>query len=184
MLIKIDCLERIAENPRNLHPDFGSDVDVIAIEITQTTEKIRIQSGFEVSDIEIADEDQLRPIAVMDQVFIPGYPVLRTPKPNEMPIYKAAFVASEPNIFQRIPSVLIDGKTKQGWSGSPVVRKIPVHKPPESQGVLIRFEQFSLYAIYSGRNEHDPELFSAELGYCWPVRQCLVPILERLTQQA
>lgn len=177
-LIRLGELESVAENPKNLHPKFGHDVDVIAIEITPLASVIRQKVGFDIKAMELADE-QLRPINVMDQVFIPGYPVIKTQKPNDMAIYKAATIASEPHFFQGVPCVLVDGKTKKGWSGSPVIRKIPVHKPKD-RSVLLHFEQFALYAIYSGRDGHDEELISAELGYCWPVHECLVPILNQL----
>ena len=180
-LIRIDGLDGTVENPKNLHPHFGSDVDVIAIDISALADEVKQKVGFEVLGMELADEKQLRPVSVMDQVFIPGHPVIHTRKPNEMAIYKAASIASEPNVFQGVPCVLVDGKTKKGWSGSPVIRKIPVHRPKAEELILVRFETCVLYGIYSGRDEHDHELVSAELGYCWPVRECLIPILDRLS---
>jgi hypothetical protein len=179
-LIRLDGLEGSVSNPKNLHPTHGSDIDVIAFDITPLANSVRDRTGFEVVGIQLPNDARLRPISVMDQVFIPGHPVIHTPKPNEMPIYKAASIASEPNVFQGVPSVFLDGKTKKGWSGSPVIRKIPAHMPKPEEGVFLRFEQFALYGIYSGRDEHDTELISAELGYCWPVRECLVPIVEGL----
>jgi hypothetical protein len=114
----------------------------------------------------------------MNTVFIPGYPVLRNiAPPNAFPVYKTAFVASEPSVFDGPPYFFVDGKTKKGWSGSPVLFDPGqnMHFGMYNMAAASRF----LIAVYSCREEDDKELMKVELGVAWPVRQCLFPILQK-----
>ncbi len=59
----------------------------------------------------------------MNQAFVTGYPLEASTTPNKFPIYKSGIIASEPMVFNSEPRFYIDGKTKKGYSGSPVVLK-------------------------------------------------------------
>jgi len=65
---------------------------------------------------------------VSDRVSIVGFPLGLTVSENEthwhkeyFPIWKTGYIASEPSInFESKPIFLIDSRTKEGNSGSPV----------------------------------------------------------------
>src|SRR5260221_626924 len=64
-------------------------------------------------------------LRVTQTCFLIGFPlglVDRTTPVHVLPIYKTAHIASEPHLdFQGRPIVIIDGTTRRGMSGSPVV---------------------------------------------------------------
>ncbi|MBK8959291.1 MAG: trypsin-like peptidase domain-containing protein [Proteobacteria bacterium] len=150
------------------HPLFGADIDVIALDIGGA-----LPLGTEVCPIdlerELAAEARL---AVMDQAFVTGFPLRASTTPNSLPIYKSGTIASEPAVFDSQPRIYIDGKTKTGMSGSPVMVKRGLGEGRASHDDL-RF-----IGVYSGRDRQEPSEFEAELGIVWPFRECLLPILE------
>ena len=163
------------------HPLFGCDVDVIAIAVDTV-----IPDCSKIYRIDLASEcARDTQLAVMDQTFVTGYPLSATTTPNSLPIYKSGTIASEPRVFDSEPRIYIDGKTKTGMSGSPVM----VKRRPE---LLERGDTNSLNAntldfvgIYSGRDRQERSEFEAELGIVWPYKECLIPIIEAFlrTQQ-
>jgi len=148
------------------HPVFGAAIDVVAFDLSD-----KLPAGIEVYAIDLETE-LARPfaLAVMDQAFVTGYPLQASTTPNSLPIYKSGTIASEPAVFDSQPRIYIDGKTKSGMSGSPVVIK-PRETGPEH-------ETLRLIGIYSGRDRQEPSEFEAELGIVWPYRECLLPILD------
>ncbi len=149
------------------HPSNGSDYDVSVLEL-DLIPQIN-DSTFDVSK-EISKESKL---AVMDQVFIVGYPLKTSTTPNDYPIYKAATVASEPDIYSK-PLFYVDGKTKKGMSGSPVIKKHGI----KFDGVTFTEGRIDLVGIYSGRNGATSDESEAELGIVWHLKECVIPILE------
>lgn len=160
----------------SIHPDFGSDVDVVAINVTQNV-KEALPHGFDFCCFKSEDVAVGEAVAVMDQVFIPGYPDLRVQPPNRGPIYKSCFISTEPNFFEGKPYVFLDGKTKAGWSGSPVLHSRAMKFGDFSKGEFLKGPSRRLYAVYSGRDESDKNLVNAELGYAWPIDLCVMPIV-------
>lgn len=156
------------------HPLFGSNVDVVAIEMdTRLAECSRL---FRLNlEAELARDVRL---SVMDQTFVTGYPLSATTTPNSLPIYKSGTIASEPGVFDSEPRIYIDGKTKNGMSGSPVMVK--------GSSASGSDHALAFVGVYSGRDRQERTEFEAELGIMWPYRECLMPILETFldTEQA
>lgn len=150
------------------HPLFGGDIDVIALDIGSA-----LPLGTQVCPIDLEKElaTELK-LAVMDQAFVTGFPLRASTTPNSLPIYKSGTIASEPSVFDSQPRIYIDGKTKTGMSGSPVMVKRAGHDHQAS------VEDLCLIGVYSGRDRQEPSEFEAELGIVWPLRECLLPILE------
>lgn len=164
------------------HPEFGDDVDVF---VRPASKLLRSLEGrFKFFPIEVnAEEKFLESVRVMNSAYIAGFPASGAVKPNHYPIYKSASIASEPRAYSKLPFVLLDGKTKPGMSGSPVFTSSSSGGPSIRDGYLSIGDR-ALYAIYSGRDENDQELTRAELALAWPVRECLLPILNKFAAKA
>ena len=156
------------------HPLFGADIDVIALDVG-----IALPFGTQVCPIDLATELAAEfTLAVMDQAFVTGFPLQASTTPNSLPIYKSGTIASEPLVFDSQPRIYIDGKTKTGMSGSPVMVK-RASAGPRGNSVSGITEDLRFIGVYSGRDRQEPSEFEAELGIVWPFRECLLPILER-----
>lgn len=159
------------------HPTLGHQVDVVAIDMTDMFEKIQPARP---ATLEFPDErTKYRP---MERVFVVGFPLDEEDSPNLYPIYKAASVASEPDFLGPRPYVLIDGKTRSGMSGSPVILEHSVKLTDQDDGTM----QFSsgateLIGVYSGRESESQTTFEAELGLMWPYRIAIEPLLNSVT---
>jgi len=156
------------------HPLFGCDVDVIAIEvdtlIPDCSKIYRIDLA-----LELSRDTQL---SVMDQAFVTGYPLSATITPNSLPIYKSGTIASEPSVFDSQPRIYVDGKTKTGMSGSPVMIKRRRESPEHHDTNGLSANPLDFVGIYSGRDRQERTEFEAELGIMWPYKECLIPIIE------
>ncbi len=156
------------------HPLFGCDVDVIAIEvdtlIPDCSKIYRIDLA-----LELSRDTQL---SVMDQAFVTGYPLSATITPNSLPIYKSGTIASEPSVFDSQPRIYVDGKTKTGMSGSPVMIKRRRESPEHDDTNGLSANPLDFVGIYSGRDRQERTEFEAELGIMWPYKECLIPIIE------
>ena len=155
------------------HPLFGADIDVIALDIGAA-----LPFDTQVCPIDLEKElaTELR-LAVMDQAFVTGFPLQASTTPNSLPIYKSGTIASEPSIFDSQPRIYIDGKTKTGMSGSPVMVK------RAGQDGYSSVEDLRFIGVYSGRDRQEASEFEAELGIVWPFRECLLPILETYLEE-
>jgi hypothetical protein len=154
------------------HPLFGRNVDVIAIEMDSRIPECSRLFRLDL-EAELARDITL---SVMDQAFVTGYPLSASTTPNSLPIYKSGTIASEPGVFDSEPRIYIDGKTKTGMSGSPVMVKGPAHNDDK--------QSLSLVGIYSGRDRQERTEFEAELGIMWPYKECLMPILDACVSAA
>ena len=113
-------------------------------------------------------------------MFVVGFPLDRNESPNSLPSYKAASIASEPNFLGQRPYIFIDGKTKPGMSGSPVIL---AHEPRLTMdGAKLSHTTgiTELIGVYSGREAEASTPFEAELGLMWPFRDAIAPILESI----
>ena len=156
------------------HPDYASKVDVVAIKIDSDE-----LSNLKVFCVNIDEELQKdTQINVMDQAFVTGYPLEASTTPNKFPIYKSGIIASEPMIHNSEPRFYIDGKTKKGYSGSPVVMKEYSTSQQNARINGFTHEKLNFIGIYSGRDRQEETEFEAELGIVWPYRDCLLPILK------
>jgi len=156
------------------HPFFGHRVDVIAIEMdsryTECHRFYRIDL-----EAELARDTRLE---VMDQAFVTGYPLSASTTPNSLPIYKSGTIASEPRVFHSEPRIYIDGKTKTGMSGSPVMVKGDRAAFEAGESVRNESTPLAFVGIYSGRDRQEQTEFEAELGIMWPFKECLIPTLD------
>jgi hypothetical protein len=160
------------------HPLFGSNVDVVAIEVSS-----RISDCAKIFRIDLESElNNDAHLEVMDQAFVTGYPLSATTTPNSLPIYKSGTIASEPLVFDSEPRIYIDGKTKTGMSGSPVMIKRSAKNTREAERWLRN--GLRLVGIYSGRDRQEQTEFEAELGILWPYKECLMPIVEAFVEMS
>ena len=161
------------------HPS-DQTIDVVAINITEKCNKIiadRDNGNEKISAFDIREHLGIEyNLDVMDNIFIIGYPFLKRSSENILPIYKSATIASEPRFPGNINQFLVDGKTKKGMSGSPVILNMELNI---QKYIHLPFNQDKkvLIGIYSGRDESDPDLYTAELGKVWSLEECLLAIL-------
>lgn len=169
--------------PLWIEHDRKNEIDVIAIDLTQF-KNICSLPGFKLMTYNIEEEisysQYTKGISVMDNVFIIGYPLSSGLSPNEYPIYKGATIASEIKNNDEPPIIFIDGKTKSGMSGSPVILKHGFSGSPEGDAL---FGKSQLIGVYSGRESTSPDLTEAELGIVWKLQECLLPILQKACKQ-
>ena len=156
------------------HPQYGSKVDVVAINVN--SDKL---NGYNIFCVDIDSELEKNVVLnVMDQAFVTGYPLEASTTPNKFPIYKSGIIASEPMVFNSEPRFYIDGKTKKGYSGSPVVLKQVTATQQKAKINGFTHEKLDFVGIYSGRDRQEETEFEAELGIVWPYKDCLLPILK------
>ena len=67
------------------HPRFGSEADVVVLPLSQNTQFTQLQ-------VPTADWSA---VMVMSEVAIVGHPLETAVRPNEFPIYKRGWIASE-----------------------------------------------------------------------------------------
>lgn len=113
------------------------------------------------------------PMQVCNRVNVIGYPF--GVSTDNFPIWSTGFIASEPSIdINNKPLMYIDSKTRQGQSGSPVVR---VFHPGETVHVngtsyMAKKPQVFLLGIYSGRIH--PE---SDIGIVWK-KQAIIELFD------
>lgn len=93
---------------------------------------------------------------------------------NHFPIWVSGYIASEPNIdYKDSPLFLIDCRTRQGQSGSPVIFRFQKGDKVEHKGNVYqaRKEVTHLLGIYSGRINNE-----SDIGRVWKT-QVLLEIL-------
>lgn len=145
------------------HPEYGKDVDVVAIGLgDDIAEKYQFIA---INDIEF---DSGFKEEVADEVYVIGYPFFEITY-AQMPIWKKGSIASEPDInIDEKPKMLIDTATRPGLSGSPVVmQRIGVHG---MEGERLRGSELigrirNFVGVYSGRIGGDE--LNAQLGVVW-----------------
>jgi len=160
-----------------IHPEFGSKVDIAVIDITEIVEKQFDKIEMVAFDLDKELQKNVT-VSVMDDVFVIGYPLKSNTTPNEYPIYKNATIASEPDAFESLPIFYIDGKTKSGMSGSPVVRRKKLELKDENTRIKVDPERTDFIGIYSGRDRQEADEYQAELGIVWNLHHGLLPIIE------
>lgn len=146
------------------HPEYGDKVDVALI-------PLELYPRFQTYK-ECFNHNTNYELEVTDDVFVLGFPLGYTVKSKEEPhaVWTSGVVASDPSINlvvnkEEVPAFLIDSKTRQGQSGSPVIyysgKGIDFH--PTNGGMAMWGRPFMKeIGIYSGRINAD-----SDLGYVW-----------------
>jgi hypothetical protein len=138
------------------HPNHGSEVDVVALPLTQF------------ADIETYPYDPWAvpkaKIGMASALSIVGFP-FGLQYSGAMAVWVRGFVASEMEIdFGGLPRFLIDSRTRKGQSGSPVINYNPMGNYTSSTGGLVLgggpIEEF--IGVYSGRISEE-----SDLGFVW-----------------
>jgi Trypsin-like peptidase domain len=151
------------------HPDLGWKVDVIALPI-HVDEEI-----FGLPPVPMTPSPaQLR---IATRVFVVGFPVGFNPftAPGAIGVWTGATMAWQPELdWQDLPVMLLDGRTREGQSGSPtwfVADEFTGYLA--SDGSVKNGPVHGLIGIYGGRIASD-----SDIGYVWK-RKALEAILER-----
>lgn len=141
------------------HPTFGARADFVALPLTHLDE------------VELLPFDPVRPgteiaIGPTSMVSVIGYPFGLLTGGVPLGIWATGFVASEPDInaYNNMPTMLIDCRTRQGQSGSPVLAY------REGGSVTMQDGSTAMFAgpvsrflgIYSGRINVE-----SDLGIVW-----------------
>lgn len=158
---------------------LNEQIDVAVIDLTNMLTSMYQGNIYE--PIIAVDEYTKPALSVMDTAIVAGFPSDNPAiLPNEYPIYKTCFIASEPEFSGNLPYILLDGKTKKGMSGSPVYIKFEPNMSTDlSRGISFNTGKVTLIGIYSGRDINDEALTKAELGIIWPLESCVIPIIEK-----
>jgi hypothetical protein len=141
------------------HPKYGANADLVALPLTQF------------QDVELVPFDPASPgpdiaIRPTSMVSVIGYPFGLLTGGLPLGIWAAGFVASEPDVdtYGGMPTMLIDCRTRQGQSGSPVLAFREGGAVSMSDGTTALFggpvQRF--LGIYSGRVNDE-----SDLGIVW-----------------
>lgn len=146
------------------HPIYGSDVDVVLISLEEGSNCINYKEHFNM--------DTSYDLYVTESVFILGFPLGYMVKSKDEPhaVWTSGIVASDPilnlNINNKeVPAFLIDSKTRQGQSGSPVIyyNQDGIDRHYKGSRLTMWGSPFMKeVGIYSGRIHKD-----SDLGYVW-----------------
>lgn len=144
------------------HPTFGRRVDVAALPLTKA-------DGAQIMPYTLGPPPSSAAIRAMvaDFVNIVGFPFGVTAA-GAIAIWTKGAIASEPEIdFDMRPCFLIDARTRQGQSGSPVIAYSPGGPTVMEDGSLaiLTGTAVNLLGIYSGRINKE-----SDLGMVWKPR--------------
>jgi len=139
------------------HPTLGAKADFVALKIT------------DLNDVELFPYDPTNPGPAMllgpaDSVSVIGFPFGMTAG-GKYGVWATGFLASEPEVdFNNLPIQLIDCRSREGQSGSPVIAYRAGGAVPTAIGQSTVFdwpvERF--IGIYSGRINQE-----SDLGIVW-----------------
>jgi S1-C subfamily serine protease len=140
------------------HPMHGRTVDVICLPLTE-------QSGIALQPYPAAPSQAKVKLSPGDGVSVVGFPLGLTAGLS-FAIWVKGWVASEPKYdFDGLPCFLIDSRTRQGQSGSPVIAHFPQAGRVIFEGDAWLSGQGSyteLLGVYSGRLSEE-----SDLGRVW-----------------
>lgn len=142
------------------HPS-GQDVDVAICRINDIPDEIAVYS--------LPHPDEIPDMAfeVAMDVFIVGFP-LGLSHQDVFPVWKRGSVATEPQLgIKGLPVFLVDSKTREGMSGSPVYLRSFGQCIHENGNVeMTNGSKSRFIGVYSGRYGADVE-DEAQLGRVW-----------------
>jgi len=143
-----------------MHPR-GQDVDIAVL-------RIDLPPGTQAFPLnEIPAQDERMHLQIAAEIYILGFP-LAIKYAGELPIWKRATVASEPEVGVRgLPHFFADTATQRGMSGSPVI--MWAYGPwTDTDGAKHLETEYvrRIVGIYSARMNANDE-FKAQLGIVW-----------------
>lgn len=162
----IDLYDKLDNKLWYEHPKYGSDIDVVLLPLEEYSEYNNYKEYFNISTI--------YNLNVTEAVFVLGFPFGYIVKSEEEPhaVWTSGTVASDPELNlningKEIPAFLIDSKTRQGQSGSPVIYYshygLDAHYHEDKNEIAVWGTPFMKeVGIYSGRINKD-----SDLGYVW-----------------
>ncbi|MBP3616347.1 MAG: trypsin-like peptidase domain-containing protein [Alphaproteobacteria bacterium] len=135
-----------------IHPSYKRNVDIAVLPLDNLNPPVNFLAINDIQSIETK-------VSVADDVFVVGYPLaLGTNENKDFPIWKRASIASEPSINyfnDGRKAFVIDGTTREGMSGSPVVFYSNfTQTSTQDGGVCFGMSPrrvFNFLGIYSGR---------------------------------
>jgi hypothetical protein len=139
------------------HPKYGRGVDVVALPLTEL-------EGVELHPYDITGAVPQMATGPASAVCVVGFPFGLTAG-GAFGIWTRGFVASEPEIgFDDKPLFLIDARTREGQSGSPVVAYHPggIAAMANGDSAAIGAGLVNLLGVYSGRVNQE-----SDLGLVW-----------------
>lgn len=146
------------------HPIYQKRADFVALKIGEMEELKNSDIKLNVFDVSKSLNISLYP---SETISVIGFPFGKTAGENEKqyyPIWLNGFIASEISInYNKLPIFLIDARTREGQSGSPVfaVRDKVVFMNHDNE--LCSYDNVSEFlGIYSGRIDKE-----ADIGYVW-----------------
>lgn len=139
------------------HPELGSKADFVALPLTA------------MDDVELYSYELSNPgpevfIGPADTVSVVGFPFGITAG-GAFAVWATGFLASEPIVdFQELPIQLIDCRSRQGQSGSPVIayRNGGMVSRADGSSVVFSGPITRLIGVYSGRINSE-----SDLGIVW-----------------
>lgn len=140
----------------NEHPRFSAQADVVALPL-ELNEQV-ICYPYTLNDVNKIS------VSPADIVSVIGFPFGKTAG-GCLAIWATGFMASEPNIpYEGMPKFLIDCRSRQGQSGSPVVAHRSGGAVPMEGGNTAIFTSpiTNLLGVYSGRINAE-----SDLGIVW-----------------
>ncbi|MGU3585913.1 serine protease [Rhodococcus sp. C26F] len=149
------------------HPTYGRAVDVVALPIPKND----FFGGILFLPLVHPGHFSL---TVAEDLSIVGYP-FGFDENTRLPVWARGTIASEPEVpYSGKPVFLIDSRTRQGQSGSPVIRlyqrgeMVPrsSDNPDETLVMASYLEPITrLVGVYSGRVDE-----KSDLGFVWPLK--------------
>jgi hypothetical protein len=154
------------------HPIHSNKIDVAVLPVTDDTNIYTIEQA-----IKESDPYEAWTIEVGENLYVLGYPFGITASAY-FPIWKAATIASEPNInIDELPKFYIDTATKKGMSGSAVIQKERRAVAIMSEGLVTSRFRVNFLGVYSGRVVEPQNEFDTQIGIVWK-KNCIDEIIE------
>lgn len=141
------------------HPTLGPRADFVALKLTDLED-------VELFPHDLSSEEPQIQVGPADAVSVIGFPFGLTAG-GSLAVWATGFVASEPEVdFNDLPIFLIDCRSRQGQSGSPVVAYRGGGAVATGNGTATIFDGpvQRLMGIYSGRVNAE-----SDLGFVWKV---------------
>jgi hypothetical protein len=148
----------VGDTPRwKEHPTLGAQADFVALPLSDLTD-------VEVFPYDPANSGPAIFVGTADTVSVIGFPFGLTAGGN-FAIWATGFLASEPDVdFNNLPIQLIDCRSRQGQSGSPVIayRSGGMVAMSDGSTALFTCPVWKLIGIYSGRINAE-----SDIGIVW-----------------
>lgn len=142
------------------HPTFGRQVDVVALPLTNV-------EGVDLHPYDLSGTAPAMAFGPATDVNVVGFPFGMTAG-GAFGVWTHGFVASEPKIdFNDLPLFLVDARTREGQSGSPVIAYSTGGATPMADGstAIMGAGLVNLLGVYSGRVNKD-----SDIGLVWKVQ--------------